>query len=98
MQDDGINPVDMEKQPNRAFVLELTELFSQAVDKKGKQTPPRRHWTIGCEAISGREMFEQTFDMGTKELHNSYTEPLLHKEDSYGYPNFSMSIAAGLKV
>lgn len=41
VQRDGLAPVDVDERPERAFILELTELYSQAVDKEGKQTPPR---------------------------------------------------------
>jgi hypothetical protein len=98
VQDERVVPVAMDDRPERAFILELTELFSQAVDQKGKQTSPQRHWTVGCEAIADRKLIEQTFETGTNELLKAYTEPLLQKEDSYGYPKFSMLIAAELKA
>jgi hypothetical protein len=97
VQEEKLVPVDMDDEPDRVFIIELTELFSQALDQEDKQTPPGRHWTVGCEAIADRKIIEQTFETGTNELLKAYTEPLLHKENSYGYPKFSMVIAAQLK-
>lgn len=96
VHDERYVPVDMDCRPECAFILELTELFSQAIDQQDKETPPQRHWTIGCEAVAAKELIEKTFETGTNELFQAFT-PLLNKEDSYGYPRFCFLMAAKLK-
>ena len=98
VQRDGLVPVNMNERPECAFILELTELYSQAVDEKDKKTPPQRDWTIGCEAIAEKKMIDHVFEIGTNEVFKDYTSPVLRKEDSYGYPKYGMLIAAQLAV
>ncbi len=92
----GLSPVPVAKRPDRAFLIELTELFSEAVDKKDERSAPRRDWTIACEAICHQNHVAEAFELGTRKLLEPYRGPALSKKHSYGYPRFALNVADAL--
>ena len=88
-----LTPVRMDLYPDSAIILEITELFSQAISKEAKDRgdylAPVRGWTIGCEAIAKSGDIEQVFMKGISEIFKSYNGPDLKEERSYGYPMYS---------
>lgn len=105
----GLSPVEMKEEPDEVFLVELTELHSEAVDqkknkkKKNKKenkeeirSPMRRDWTIACEAIASSRRVQQVLETGVKKLFRAYNGPPLRHKDSYGYPQFALLVAKDL--
>ncbi len=91
-----LSPVKMDKKPDEVFLVELTELHSEAVDKKESRSPMRRDWTIACEAIASSRRVQQVLETGVKKLFRAYNGPPLRHKDSYGYPQFALLVAKDL--
>jgi len=86
-------PVPMKPDRDVAFVVELTELFSEAVTGKDARGAPVRGWTLACEAIAPADKLDDAFETGTAALLAAYAGPELRPEDSFGYPRYALEIA-----